>query len=231
MAGVVSTLSPCVLPLLPVVLAAANRQHRLAPLALAGGLAASFTAIGLLLASAGFAFGVEGSVVRIVAASVMAAMGAVMLSPRLQSTLTGGLSRLLGGAADTLLTRLSGDGIGGQALLGVVLGAAWSPCAGPSLGAAVGLAAQEGGLAPAAAIMAAFGLGAVTPLMLLSYGGGQILNGNKARMARAVRWVKPATGASLLIMGLLVASGADRVVETVLTQTMPPWLAVLTTRY
>ena len=229
-AGALSTLSPCVLPLLPVVLTAATRQHRLAPLALAGGLAFSFTLIALTVASLGFAGGIDAGVVRTAAAVLMAAMGAVLLVPKLRAAMTHGLSSRLGGATERWLSRVGGTGIGGQAALGVVLGAAWSPCAGPSLGAASGLAAQAGGLGPAAGIMAVFSLGAVSPLVLLSYGGAGLLGG-KAGLAGAVRWLTPLLGASLLVMGLLVASGLDRTAETYLTAAMPDWLVSLTTRY
>jgi len=58
-AGVLSTLSPCVLPLLPVVLGTAVSQHRFGPVALAGGLAVSFVAIGLFVATIGFSIGLD----------------------------------------------------------------------------------------------------------------------------------------------------------------------------
>ena len=71
-AGALSTLSPCVLPLLPIVLASAASEHRLAPAALAAGLALSFTAIGLFVATLGFAIGVDGEVFRIIGALLLA---------------------------------------------------------------------------------------------------------------------------------------------------------------
>ncbi|MFL1877098.1 cytochrome c biogenesis protein CcdA, partial [Hansschlegelia beijingensis] len=80
-AGVLSVLSPCVLPLLPIVFAAAASEHRLGPLALAAGLALSFVAIGLFVATIGFAAGLDSSVFRAVGAFLLIAIGVVLLLP------------------------------------------------------------------------------------------------------------------------------------------------------
>ena len=229
-AGMLSVLSPCVLPLLPILLGGALQQRRLAPVALAGGLAFSFTGVGLFIATLGFASGIDGGGVRLVAALIMAVFGAVMLSSRLQT----GFARLTGaltGGADGVLSRLSGEGLAGQFLLGAVLGAVWSPCAGPTLGAAIGLAAQSGTVLRAALIMAAFSLGATTPMLVLAYGSRRAMLGRRDRMARFAKAAKPTMGAALLVMGLLIATGLDKALETRITGAMPPWLVDLTTRF
>ena len=82
LAGVLSTLSPCVLPLLPVVLTGAVAEHRLAPLALAGGVALSFTAIGLFVATIGFSLGLDFTVFRNISAALLITVGTVLLVPR-----------------------------------------------------------------------------------------------------------------------------------------------------
>lgn len=229
-AGALSTLSPCVLPLLPVLLGGALQQHRLAPLALAAGLATSFTAVGLFIATLGFAAGIDGAMVRIAAAILMAGFGIVMLVPRLQLALVTAAGPLTGGA-NGLLERISGDGLGGQFLLGVLLGAVWSPCAGPTLGAAIGLAAQSGTTAQAASIMLVFSLGATAPMLALAYGSRQAMAARRDRLARLAHWGKPAMGVILLVMGLLIVSGLDKVIEARLTAAMPDWLVAVTTRF
>src|SRR4051794_41625583 len=83
-AGLFSTLSPCVLPLLPIVLGAAVSEHRYGPAALAGGLALSFTAIGLFVATVGYAIGLNGEVFRTVAAGFLGGGGAGFIIPNLQ---------------------------------------------------------------------------------------------------------------------------------------------------
>src|SRR5262245_39335238 len=84
LAGVLSTLSPCVLPLVPIVLGAALGEHRYGPVALASGLALSFVAIGLFVATIGFAAGISQDLFRAGAAVLLIAAGLVLLMPRLQ---------------------------------------------------------------------------------------------------------------------------------------------------
>src|SRR5262245_46364382 len=84
LAGTLSVLSPCVLPLLPIVVASALQRHRFGPLVLAGGLVLALAATGLAFASLGFAAGVDRGTARVAAATVMALVGIVLLVPRLQ---------------------------------------------------------------------------------------------------------------------------------------------------
>src|SRR5262245_41121643 len=86
-AGALSTLSPCVLPLLPIMLASVVQQHVLGPLALALGLAGSFAGMGLFAASLGLTLGVDTSTLRVTAAILMLAIGLVLLAPALQEGL------------------------------------------------------------------------------------------------------------------------------------------------
>lgn len=230
LAGSLSTLSPCVLPLLPVLLGGALQQHRLAPLALAGGLAVAFTSVGLFVATFGFAAGIDSATIRNVAAVLMTAFGAVMLSSRLHLTFVT-LTAPLTGGANGLLERISGDGLGGQFTLGLLLGAVWSPCAGPTLGAAIGLAAQSGTTAQAATIMALFSLGATAPMLALAYGSRSALPGRRDSLARLAKSAKPVMGGVLMTMGVLIISGLDKTIETGLTAAMPLWLVDLTTRF
>ncbi|BCB27381.1 hypothetical protein SKTS_22670 [Sulfurimicrobium lacus] len=156
-AGSLSTLSPCVLPLVPILLASAVAAHRLGPYALAGGLALSFTVVGVFVASLGAALGLDQGVFRLIAASLLIAFGVVLLSARLQerfAVATSGLS----GAGNTLLASVSLNGLSGQFMLGLLLGIVWSPCVGPTLGAAVTLASQGQNLGQVTLLMALFGI-------------------------------------------------------------------------
>src|SRR6202035_5628557 len=141
LAGLLSTLSPCVLPLLPVILGSAASAHRLGPLALALGLASSFVVVGLFVATIGFSIGIDADVFRIVAAVLMILVGAVLIFPLFQSRLAlaaGPVSRW----ANERRAALSAAGLQGQFGVGVLLGVAWSTCVGPTLGAASLLASQ-----------------------------------------------------------------------------------------
>src|SRR5215831_20400387 len=86
-AGILSVLSPCVLPILPIVLGAAASERKWGPVALAIGLSISFVAIGMFVATIGFAAGLDADLFRYVAAVLIAAIGLVLLLPRLQARL------------------------------------------------------------------------------------------------------------------------------------------------
>lgn len=229
-AGALSTLSPCVLPLLPVLLASAVQKHVLAPLALALGLAGSFAGMGLFAASLGLSLGIDTSTLRFAAAFLMLALGIVLLVPVLQAELTQRMGPLTGWA-NRLLERLPSNGAGAQLLLGLVLGVVWSPCAGPTLGAAIGLAAQRETMLQAAMVMAIFGFGAATPVVALAYGSRQVVLRRRDRLRRASAAARPVMGIAIASVGLLVLTGLDKIAETRLTNAMPDWLLNFTTRY
>src|SRR5437868_14809596 len=84
LAGVLSTLSPCVLPLIPILLATAVGAHRLGPYALAAGLALSFAIVGVFIATLGASLGLDASTFRSVAAVVLIGFAVVLLSSHLQ---------------------------------------------------------------------------------------------------------------------------------------------------
>lgn len=157
-AGTLSVLSPCVLPLLPIMIASALQGHRHGPLALAAGLVLSSAATGLGFASLGFTLGIDRETARAVAAGSMAVAGLVLLLPRLHAAVAAPLAPLARGA-DSLARRLP-SGLGGQWLLGILLGTVWTPCTGPTLAAAISLAARSESLARAGVVMLVFGLGA-----------------------------------------------------------------------
>lgn len=230
LAGVLSTLSPCVLPLLPLVVGGAAAAHRAGPLALAAGLAVSFTAVGLFVATVGFSIGIDDGVFRAASAVVLAAMGAVLLSGALQ----GRFALASGGVADRgqqWLQRLSPEGLRGQLVIGLVLGAVWTPCVGPTLGAASLLAAQGRELGTVAATMLAFGLGTAAPLLLVASISRKALLRWRSRMMGAGHWGKLLLGSGALLVAGLILTGSDHRLETALVTASPAWLTDLTTRF
>lgn len=228
-AGVLSTLSPCVLPVLPIVLFAAIERHAWGPLALAGGLVVSFAAVGIALAVVGFNAGIDPATVRLGMAALLAIMGLALLVPALQSRLATATSPIAAGG-QRLLDRFTPEGISGQFIVGALLGVIWSPCTGPTLGAAVGLAAQGRNLGMAAATMTAFALGAATPILLLAYGSRQAVLARRDRLTRLAYAAKPLMGATLVAIGLFILTGFDKTLEASLTRAMPEWLVAVTTR-
>src|SRR6267142_599061 len=136
-AGALSAFSPCVLPLLPLVLAGAIERHRLGPLVLAAGLAASATVVGFAVALLGFAL--DRDLVRVLAGGLLVLVGLVLLIARLDVAVARAAAPVAAGAV-ALLARLGPGGLAGQFVVGALLGALWTPCGGPTLGAAIGVA-------------------------------------------------------------------------------------------
>jgi cytochrome c-type biogenesis protein len=229
LAGVLSTLSPCVLPLLPIVLGAALTEHRFGPVALAAGVALSYVAVGLFVATIGFSIGLDQDIFRDVAAALLIAIGAVLLLPKLQSQLAVAAGPI-GNWAHAQTGGMSTSGLSGQFALGLLLGAVWSPCVGPTLGAASVLAAQGKNLGTVALTMVAVGIGAAAPLIVLGMLSREALMRWRDRLMQAGKGGKVALGALLLFVGVLILSGLDKKLETALVEATPAWLTQLTTR-
>ena len=230
LAGLLSTLSPCVLPLIPILLGSAASSHPRAPLALAGGLALSYAVIGTTLAWAGGVLNIDAGLFRNIAAVVLGLLGIVLTSASLQrrfATATSGL----GDSANSLLNRMQPDGLWGQFSIGLVLGVVWSPCVGPTLGAAVLLASQGSQLPQAALLMGIFGLGAAMPVVSLAYVSRSAMMRIRGQLLQAGKNGKIALGVIMLAIAVLILGGADKTVEAWLVEHSPAWLTVLTTRF
>lgn len=230
LAGVLSTLSPCVLPLIPILLATAVGAHRFGPYALAVGLALSFAVVGIFIATVGASLGLDASTFRNVAAVVLIGFAIVLLSSKLQERFaiaTSGLSSV----GDKLLSRIRLDGLAGQLVIGLVLGIIWSPCVGPTLGAATTLASQGQSLAQIALLMLIFGIGAGTPLVVLGSLSRNTVMRVRGRMMAAGKSGKLMLGVLLLAVGVAILTGWDKQFEAWAVDASPAWLTQLTTRF
>ncbi|MER9506773.1 cytochrome c biogenesis CcdA family protein [Mesorhizobium sp. M0579] len=229
LAGVLSILSPCVLPLLPVVLTGAVAEHRLAPLALAVGVAVSFTSIGVFVATVGFSIGLDMTAFRMAAAVLLILFGAVLLVPRFQTQ----FATAAGPVSNWTQSRFGGfstSGMSGQFGVGLLLGAVWTPCVGPTLGAASIMAARGENLGTVILTMLAFGIGTSLPLLALALMSREALLGWRGRMLGASSRIKMALGALLVISGVMTLSGFDRTIQIGLERALPDWLVAITTR-
>jgi cytochrome c biogenesis protein CcdA len=228
-AGALTTLSPCVFPLLPVIVGGAVQRHRAAPVAMGLGMAITFTLIGLLVGGLGGALSLAPDDVRRVGAWLLLAFGVVMLVPALERRFSN-LMTPLASSANGAGARLEGGALASAFALGGLLGLVWSPCAGPLLGSTLALVATSGGAARGAFLLGLFGLGAALPLVGAAYA-------SRAGFGRMRTWVlahadaaKRAMGALLLLVGVLILSGGDHAIEAWVNDRLPDaWLA-LTTR-
>jgi cytochrome c-type biogenesis protein len=223
-AGALTILSPCVLPLVPIVLSSAAQRHRLGPLALAAGLVASFTIVGFLVATLGASSGFDGENVRLFGAVMLLIAGIFLLSSYAQALVT-----RVANWGNARQDRLERFGLSGQVGIGVLLGIVWSPCVGPTLGAATVLAAQGENLGEVALVMLAFGLGIATVLLILATLTRSALGRWRGRMMATGKSGKQALGGLLVVVGALIFTGFDRVIEGVLVTASPDWLTELTT--
>ncbi len=228
-AGSLTTLSPCVFPLLPLVLGGAAQRHRAAPLAMAVGMTLSFAVLGVVIGSLGNALGLSPEHVRTFAAALLVAFGVTLVVPQLNERLTHWISPLASSASQASASLDTGS-LKGAFLLGGLLGLIWSPCSGPLLGTALTLVATEGGAARGALILGLFGAGAAIPLVAVAYL-------SRAGLSRVQSWVvarsdhtKKIFGIVLLLVGLAILSGADRWLEVQINNGLPDAWLELTVR-
>ena len=222
LAGLLTLINPCVLPVLPIVLASSLQADRRAPLALAAGMSLSFVTLGLGIAALGPALGINDETIARVAAVLMIGFGAIMLVPVLGGRFalaTAGLSA----RADAGMNAAPA-GLGGQVLGGVLLGAVWSPCIGPTLGAAIAMASVGENLIRAGSIMVAFALGVSTLILGLAYGARAWLRQNMGWMRAMAERAKPILGVTFILIGLGLWFRVNHIIDAWLIDNLPAWL-------
>lgn len=228
LAGLLTSLSPCVLPVLPLVVGGAMSSHRLGPLALCGGLGLSFSLLGLIVSLATQAVGFDPSLIRVISAALLLLFGLFLLIPKAQEWLSKYLSPL-GSYASSVAG--SEHGLWGNFLTGTLLGAVWSPCSGPTLGVAIGLAAQAGTAWRGFVLMLVFGIAASLPLVLVAYGARNIFIRNRARLVTLSNKAKPLFGLLLVCISTVVLLGWDKRIEAATVTHLPQAWVDLTTKF
>ena len=222
-AGLLTLINPCVLPVLPIVLASAVNADRRGPIALALGMAISFVAFGMLVTAFGRAIGLTQETLANAGAVIMVLFGIVLLVPSLASRFelaTAGIAA----SADTTIAGNDISGFRGQFLGGMLLGAVWSPCIGPTLGSAIGLASQGENLFWAFLIMCMFAAGVATLILGIGLGGQNLIR----ERAQSLRWLaeksKPILGGVFLAVGLMILFKIHHFIEAVAIDVLPYWL-------
>ena len=230
LAGVLTLVNPCVLPILPIVLVSAIQQDRYGPVALAAGMGLTFVIVGFSLAAVGPALGIDDRIVSRVAAILMIGFGLVLLVPRLNS----GFAAAAGGLASSANVRLDDadqNGLRGQFVAGALLGAVWSPCIGPTLGGAVALASQGQHLFLSFMIMVFFALGIMSVMLALAYGTREAILRRQQGLRRLADKAKPIAGVVLIAVGAMILFDLQKIIEIHLLDAMPIWLQDLSVRF
>ena len=223
LAGLLTLINPCVLPVLPIVLAAALHQHRLGPMALALGMVASFVALGFTVAAFGQSIGLTDERLSATAALLMTGFGLTLLIPRFSTafaTATAGLSL----RADRQIDGLDNRNLSGQFLGGALLGAVWSPCVGPTLGGAISLASQGRDLGHAALTMTSFAAGVATVILTFAYATRALLARSRGTLRAIATTGRPIMGGLFALTGLALFFRLNRPVEIWLIEHLPIWL-------
>jgi len=230
LAGTLSTLSPCVLPIIPILFASAINAHPQGSLALAGGLALSYAVIGTAIAWVGSSLGLDTAIFRSLGAVILCLLGLVLMSSHLQRRFASATSGL-GEVGNNLLSRMSLDGLGGQFIIGLVLGVVWSPCVGLTLGATIVLASQGTHLLQAALLMGVFGLGAAFPIVIVGHLSREVMSKVGGKLMNAGKAGKTLLGFVMVLFAVMVFFTIDKQIEVWLVDHSPDWLTQLTTRY
>jgi cytochrome c biogenesis protein CcdA len=228
LAGLLTLINPCVVPVLPIVLASSLHHSRFGPVALAAGMSVTFVAVGLAVASVGPALGISPDTIATIGGLIMAGFGLVLLVPKFSAgfaTATAGVAA----SADAGVNEVTGPSSGatGQFLGGSLLGLVWSPCIGPTLGGAIALASQGENLVRAGAIMTAFALGVSTLIIGIAYGARKAVARNQAFMRAIASRSRPIIGAVFLAVGLAIFFKLHHVIEFWAIEYLPIWLTDL----
>jgi len=246
-AGLVTAVSPCVLPILPIVLATGADGDRRRPYLVIVGLIASFTFFTLASVQIISALGLPSSALRDVAVAIIAIFGLTLLVPaisvafeRATSRLQRAGARLMTPSSPGSLVMATGAGAAGGApearsprrtsiagglLTGVGLGLVWTPCAGPILGAITSLAVTAPGSWSTLALVFMYSLGAGLPLLAIAQGGRATIA--RLRLRSASTWATRVFGIIVIATAGLMAVGADTALSADLTSALPNWTDTL----
>lgn len=224
LAGVITVLSPCVLPLLPVIFATATQEGKARPVGVIVGFVGSFTLATLSLSYLVRALGLSPDLNRILAATILILLGLILAVPPLQH----GFERVASG----LLARLpasqsQGNGFAGGLAVGAGLGLAWSPCVGPIMASVITLALNSQVGFGAIAVTLAFSLGTALPMAAIMVGGRALVNRLHWFQANASR-IQHVLGAVLVLTGAAIFFGWDRAIQIQLLIWFPGWELALT---
>ena len=224
--GILTILSPCILPVLPFVFARAGRSFMRSTLPMLAGMAATF-AIVATLAAVGGGWAVQANAIgRWAALALLALFGIALVFPGLSDRMT----RPLVALGSRLTERESQkESIWSSAVLGIATGLLWAPCAGPILGLIFTGAALQGASFNTTLLLLAYALGAATSLALALLVGGKVFTRMKKSLGASER-IRQLLGVLVLAGVAAIALGLDTRVLSQLSSTQtagwPPWSAI-----
>jgi len=218
LAGIVTVLSPCVLPILPILLSAGIDQSRSRPYGIIIGLIASFSFFTLALTALVAATGISPDFLRWLAIILIMFFGLTMLVPQLGmwfEIITAKIARAGSGVQEQ--STHAGSGFFGGLILGIALGLLWTPCAGPILASITTLAATHAVNWHAVLITIAYSSGAGIAMLAIMYGGSKLTN----FIAPHSQQVRQIFGALMILGALAIALHADIIFQQLAVKYFP----------
>lgn len=223
LAGVAGILSPCTWPLIPAVIASSATGGRTGPYFLATGLCLAFALSGTVLSFFLINADMDPEFFRYVAAVILLAASLTLVIKPLGERMTLVLSQL----TSRLNVQYEAHGGVGQFGVGLLLGIVWLPCVGPTLGAAIGLASMGQQMVLAFLVMLVFGIGTASVLLTAGLLSARALSRWNHTLVSSGEIGKQLLGWILLLLGILVLTGIDKLLEAWALQVLPGWVTGL----
>jgi cytochrome c-type biogenesis protein len=218
-AGILTAFSPCVLPVLPIIMGRSLQSHRYAPLVLVLGLVSGFALAGSLLGIASSWVTGLANVLRGVAIALLLAMGLLALFPQRIAALRYRLSRFL--PQPRLSQPQGSSSLSREFWLGTQLGILWTPCAGPVLGSILVLAAVKHQVAGAFWLLLFYGMGASLPMLAIAY-AGRYVSQSFQRLRPHTQKIQKVGGAIVILSAIAILQGWDIKLQLWLAPLFPP---------
>jgi cytochrome c-type biogenesis protein len=213
LAGVVTIMKPCCLPLVPVIFSGSG-GHSLRPLAIVSGLTVSFTTMGVLVSAFGATFGAYTDYLRNIAILFIISMGLVLFDEDVNMEfmkISGSITQRLQGIGffNKFSSRMPQGSLMGGFFLGLSLGVLWIPCVGPILGAVLALVASVGNMTYGASMLFVYSIGMSLPMLSIAYYGKKITSRYKW-FSRNGELLKKLSGLVLILIGIMLLFGVDK---------------------
>ncbi len=226
LAGVVTIMKPCCLPLVPVVFSGSG-GHRLRPVAICAGLALSFTAMGVLVSAFGAVFASLTDSLRSIAILFIIGMGAVLFDDdinmeftKISGAITQGIRQSLGSMSGYSKLNMPEGGLTGGFFLGMSLGVLWIPCVGPILGSVLLFVASAGNIPYGAGMLFIYSVGMSLPMLSIAYYGKKATGRYRWFVVHGTA-LKKLSGLVLIIVGIMLLFNIDKLIIKALSPYFP----------
>lgn len=223
LAGLITVTSPCIIPILPIILGSALKRNRFYPLFMVLGLAFTFSLLGIVFGSLGSFIGIGKRTLETVAIVLLFLMGLVIVIKPLNILFSRWTGKLLtrnvpvSGPSESPLQAFA---------VGCTLGIVWAPCTGPILASILALAAASNSVVTSFLLLFTYAIGAGFPMLLIAYGGQKALAGRTC-IQRYSETIKLAFGWVLVLTAILLYLGIFKRIEAFLLPYLPGFITKL----